>query len=96
MTFIATYIDGEETMVVEFEDRAGYFNWQTSMSAIKQEVDRIVDANSDAANQSIAQVDALRNWLRCVDAMVEAGTPVAPSILRVRIEFAEAISDSTN
>jgi hypothetical protein len=65
------------------------------MSAIKQEAARIIAANPDAENLTVADVNAIRNWLRSVDAMVEVGTPVSPSILRARISFALAISDSS-
>jgi hypothetical protein len=94
MTYKTLYIDGEETMMLEFESIASYNRWAQTMSAIKQEADNIIAANPDKNNLSIADVKAIRNWLKQVDALVEARTPVSPSILKATISFREAISDS--
>ena len=80
-------------MMVEFDDSSGFHNWQQSMEAIKQEASRIVAANEDTENIRMEDVHAVRNWIRRVDEMVEARTPVLPSILRERNTFAEAIKD---
>ncbi len=63
------------------------------MVAIKQEAARIVEDNPNPKNLSVANVSAIRIWLRHVDAVVVAGTPVLPSILTTRNEFDQAISD---
>jgi hypothetical protein len=93
MTFNALYIDGEKVLRVEFDDSTGYHMWQQSMTAIKEEAARINDTIGDPANLSIAEVAAIRNWLTFVDAMVDAGTTIVPSIRCARTSWAEAISD---
>jgi hypothetical protein len=93
MTFKGIYIDGDQEIILEFEDSSGFQIWQQSMTAIKQEAAIIVAANEDAESLRMEDVNALRNWIRRVDEMVEARTPVLPSILTARNEFAEAIKN---
>jgi hypothetical protein len=93
MTFKGVCLDGNEKVVVEFEDSRGFQIWQQSMTSIKQEAARIVAANDDAENLREEDVKAVRNWMRRVDEMVEARTPVLPSVLRAINTFAEAIKD---
>ena len=91
MTYKGIYLDGAEPMFLQFEDSVGFQLWEQSMTAIKQEAARIIAFNPEAENLTIEEVYAIRNWIRCVDELVEARTPVLPSILRARISFAEAI-----
>ena len=93
MTFKGLYLDGEEEIILEFEDSSGFRIWQQSMGSIKQEAARIVAANEDGGNLTTEDVHAVRNWIRRVDEMVEAPQPVLPSIMRARNTFAEAIKD---
>jgi hypothetical protein len=85
-------MDGEDTIGLQFEDIAGLRRWENSMTAIKQEAARIVDAAPDPAKLSVTDIAAISKWVNGVTAMVEAGTPVLPSILKARIDFAECIS----
>jgi hypothetical protein len=95
MTYKVVWCDGAENIgFLEFEDRSGYLIYEQSMRLIKDEAARIVAAaNDDVDNLREEDVNAMRNWIRRVDEMVEVRTPVLPSVLRVRNEFAEAIND---
>ena len=93
MTYKGVCIDGDNEVVVEFEDVRRFHIWQQSMAALKQEATCIVAANDDFENLTMENIQAVRNWIRRVDEMVEAGTSVLPSILRARNTFAEDIKD---
>jgi hypothetical protein len=93
MTFKGVCKDGDDELVVEFEDRNKFLIWQQSMTAIKEEAGRIVAENENAENLTKEDVNAVRNWIRRVTEMVEANTPVLPSVLRAKDTFAEAINE---
>jgi hypothetical protein len=93
MTFKGLCIDGDESMIVEFEDNTGFQIWQQSMRAIKQEAARIVAASQYPENLTMDDVQAVQHWIMRVDEMVQTRKPVLPSILRARNAFAEAIED---
>jgi hypothetical protein len=63
------------------------------MAAIKLEAARIVEDNPNPEDLSVANVPAIRIWLMHVDAMMEAGMSVLPSILTARNSFAQAIGE---
>ena len=84
--------DGVETMYLQFDDRDCFLRWQQTMTNLNQEADRIIASNPEGQNLTSADVNALRDWIRQVDELVAAQTPVLPDILRTRISFTEAIS----
>jgi hypothetical protein len=92
MTYKGLYIDGEETMVLTFEDMVKFQVWERSMTVVKQEASRMVAAAPDATKLSANDVATIRKWLDGVSEMVEAGTPMLPSILKARVNFAETIN----
>jgi hypothetical protein len=92
MTYTAMYIDGEQTMVIKFGDQAGYLRWEGTIREIKAEAARIITECPDSDNLTTANVQAIRIWINRVDAMVEAGRPVVPSILSARINFVRVIA----
>ena len=93
MPYNVIHLDGKEQMLLQFENGEGYLRWQRLIGAIKQEAARIIAAYPDTDDMSIEGVDTIRCWLRSVDAMVEAHTPVPPSIMRARVE-AGAVGDN--
>jgi hypothetical protein len=95
MTYNALYMDGMEAVIIHFVNQDFFRKWEQSMEAIKDEAARIsaVAAAGDQDHISIAIVASIRNWLRAVDAMVDAGQPVLPSIVSARASFAEAIGE---
>ena len=92
MTYKGLYIDGEETMILYFEDMVQFQVWEQSMTVVKQEASRMVAAAPDATNLSVNDVASIRKWLDGVSEMVEASTPMLPSILKARVNFAETIN----
>eukprot|EP00978_Attheya_sp_CCMP212_P002639 scaffold5374_cov37-Attheya_sp.AAC.1 len=92
MTYTAMYIDGEQTMVIKFGDQAGYLKWEGTIREIKAEAARIITECPDSDNLTTANVQAIRIWIKRVDAMVEAGRPVIPSILSSRNNFVRVIA----
>eukprot|EP00978_Attheya_sp_CCMP212_P045074 scaffold332752_cov28-Attheya_sp.AAC.1 len=92
MTYTAMYIDGEQTMVIKFGDQVGYLRWEGTICEIKAEAARIITECPDSDNLTTANVQAIRIWIKRVDAMVEAGRPVVPSILSARNNFIRVIA----
>eukprot|EP00978_Attheya_sp_CCMP212_P006986 scaffold16320_cov47-Attheya_sp.AAC.1 len=92
MTYTAMYIDGEQTMVIKFGDQASYLRWEGTIREIKTEAARIITECPDSDNLTTANVQAIRIWIKHVDAMVEAGRPVVPSILSARNNFVRVIT----
>ena len=88
------HLDGEEQMLLQFENKEVYLEWQRLIGAIKQEAARIISAYLESNDIGIEGEDAIRCWLRSVDAMVEAHTPVPPSIMRARVDLAGAVGDN--
>jgi hypothetical protein len=94
MPFKGVCLDGYEQMAVEFEDKSSFVDWQLSMMAIKAEAHCIVLAcDHRQANLTMEDVRAIRNWIRRVNEMVQASTPVLPTILTARDTFADTIED---
>jgi hypothetical protein len=94
MTYPVVYIDGDQTMFLQFEDREWFLMWDECMNAIKAEAARIIASIHEAENLSAPIVAAIRIWIQTVDAVVEVGQEVLSSILTTRNSFAEAISNS--
>eukprot|EP00978_Attheya_sp_CCMP212_P022725 scaffold68194_cov58-Attheya_sp.AAC.12 len=78
-------------MFLQFEDSEWFHTWEECMNAIKAEAARIVASIHDADNLSVPNVAATRIWIQTVDAVVEVGQEVLPSILTARNSFALAI-----
>eukprot|EP00978_Attheya_sp_CCMP212_P026233 scaffold85866_cov55-Attheya_sp.AAC.3 len=95
MTYMAMYIDGEQTMVIKFGDQAGYLRWEATIREIKAEAKaaRIIAECPDPDHLTTANVQVIRIWIKRVDVMVEAGRPVVvPSILSARNNFLRVIA----
>jgi hypothetical protein len=94
MTYTAFCMDGEETMVLHFEDRPKFDKWAKSMTMVKEQAARIIAVAPDPKNLCLLDREDIRNWLHHVNFMVNAGTPMLPSILKARINFAETIKNA--
>eukprot|EP00978_Attheya_sp_CCMP212_P037641 scaffold179330_cov33-Attheya_sp.AAC.2 len=93
MTYPVVYIDGDHTMFLQFEDSEWFHAWEECMDAIKAEAARIVASIHDVHNLSVSNVAAIRIWIQTVDAVVEVGQDVLPSILSARNSFAQTIGN---
>jgi hypothetical protein len=89
MTFNTIYLDGRSPMYIAFADAPAFWRWEHTISNIKQEAARIVFENPEPDNQSEENIQAICAWVKCVDALVESGVPVLPSILAARLTFIE-------
>eukprot|EP00978_Attheya_sp_CCMP212_P019909 scaffold56522_cov59-Attheya_sp.AAC.7 len=93
MTYNVVYMDGDHTITLSFIDQRAYLRWNACMAAIKQKAACIVEDNSNPEDLLVANVPAIRIWITHVDAMMEAGMSVLPSILIARNLFAQAIGE---
>ena len=91
MAFNTLYFDGATPMRIAFSDRAAFVRWELHMSEIKQEASRIVTENPKPHHKSDDNARAIQKWLKKVDAFIETGTPVLPSILSARQTFIEVV-----
>eukprot|EP00978_Attheya_sp_CCMP212_P002811 scaffold5777_cov66-Attheya_sp.AAC.3 len=92
MTYNVVYMGGFHMINLHLLDQRAFLLWNECMAAIKeQEAAHIVEDNPNPEDLSVANVFAICIWLRHVDAVVEGGTPVLPSILTMRNAFAQAI-----
>jgi hypothetical protein len=92
MAFNTLYFDGATpTMRIAFPDIAAFVRWELHVSKIKQEAARIVTENPKPHHKSDDNVWAIHKWLKKVDAFIESGTPVLPSILSARQTFIEVV-----
>eukprot|EP00978_Attheya_sp_CCMP212_P023007 scaffold69613_cov58-Attheya_sp.AAC.2 len=93
MTYMAVCIDGNKTMTVTFGDQDEFLRWRAIIDEIKDAAAGIIAKCPDPEYQTETNVHAMHSWLTHVDAMMEAGTPVLPSILSARDDFMEVIAD---
>jgi hypothetical protein len=92
MAYKGMYLDGDQPMVVQFPDQAGFVSWAATIKEIKDEAARIIAECPDTDHLTGDNIQAIRIWLQRIDAMVKAGTPVIPSILSARNNFVTAIA----
>eukprot|EP00978_Attheya_sp_CCMP212_P011421 scaffold28196_cov55-Attheya_sp.AAC.2 len=93
MTYMVVYMDGDQTMALRFTDEAGFLRWEAINHEIKDEASRIIAECPCPEHLTPVNVQAIRIWLQHIDAMVEAGTPVLPSILSAMDNFVRVIAD---
>jgi hypothetical protein len=93
MTYTALYLDGKEPMVLHFEDQAEFKRWANHMTMVKEQAARITAVTPDWEDLDLSDHGAISQWLDSVDDMVRMGTPMLPSILKARKNFAEMIKD---
>jgi hypothetical protein len=92
MTYKGIYVDGDNTVAIQFIDQEAFLKWEVNNHEIKVEATRIISECPDTKFLTAAHVEAIRTWLQHVNAMVEAGTPVLPSILSAANDFIRAIA----
>eukprot|EP00978_Attheya_sp_CCMP212_P016214 scaffold42271_cov33-Attheya_sp.AAC.5 len=63
MTYPVVYIDGDQTMFLQFEDSEWFHMWEECMNTIKAEAARIIASIHDADNLSVPNVAAIRIWI---------------------------------
>jgi hypothetical protein len=92
MTFNTLYLDGATPMRIPFPDQAAFIIWEVSMSKVKEEAERIVTENPKPNHRTKVNLQAIRKWLTNVDALINSGTPMLPSILSARQTFLDVVS----
>jgi hypothetical protein len=80
-------------MYLQFKNSEAHADWHACTVAMKEEASRIVAAHPDSDDLSVAGVEAIRNWLHHVAAMVEARLPLVPSIKKTNASWGKIISE---